>query len=71
MGCDIRKLDQFDRETLLNKVVIAIDQDPLGVAAWRVVKINNFEIWKRPLDNGDWAIAMLNRGAYPISMNSI
>jgi alpha-galactosidase len=68
IGCDIRSIDKFDRETLLNKEVIAIDQDKLGVAAWRVVKLNNIEIWKRPLDNGDWAIAVLNRGSDPLKI---
>jgi len=71
IGSDIRHIDKFDQETLLNKEVIAIDQDPLGVAAWRVVKLNNIEIWKRPLDNGDWAIAILNRGSNTITIDAV
>jgi hypothetical protein len=41
MGCDIRNIDDSSLETLLNQEVIAIDQDALGVAAWRVVKLDD------------------------------
>lgn len=71
IGCDIRNMDKFDFETLQNKEVIAIDQDPLGVAAWRVVKMDDIEIWKRPLDNGDWAVAILNRGSNPLNIKAV
>lgn len=71
IGCDIRTIDEYSLETLLNKEVIAIDQDPLGVAAWRVVKLDDIEIWKRPLDNGDWAVAVLNRGEKPMDIKAV
>ena len=71
IGCDIREIDDYSLETLLNREVIAIDQDPLGVAAWRVVKLDDIEIWKRPLDNGDWAVALLNRGPAPAQIRAV
>lgn len=71
VGCDVRNIDDYSLETLLNREVIAIDQDPLGVAAWRVVKLDDIEIWKRPLDNGDWAVALLNRGEHPADIKAV
>ena len=71
IGCDIRNIDDYSLETLLNREVIAIDQDPLGVAAWRVVKLDDVEIWKRPLDNGGWAVALLNRSPKPVDITAI
>lgn len=63
IGSDVRKLDDFSLETLLNEEAIAIDQDPLGVPAWRAVKLDDVEVWKRPLKGGDIALGLLNRGA--------
>jgi alpha-galactosidase len=62
IGADIRDLDETARETLLNEEIIAINQDPLGVPAWRAVKLADQEVWKRPLKGGDYALAFVNRG---------
>jgi hypothetical protein len=32
---------------------------------------NDIEIWKQPLDNGDWAVAMLNRGEKAIEIKAV
>jgi alpha-galactosidase len=42
--------------------VIAIDQDPLGKQGDRVSAEGPFEVWSKPLKNGDIAVGLFNRG---------
>lgn len=62
---DVTAMNELTRSILLNKHVIAIDQDPIGVPGWRVKKIDTIEVWKRPLNNGDLAVAFVNLGDTP------
>jgi len=56
------------RAILVNREVIAIDQDPLGQQAHKLRDDGNEEVWVRELDGGRWAIAFLNRGNAPVRM---
>ncbi len=62
-GNDIRSMTTETAAVLLNKEVIAIDQDPLGKQGTRVTKNGDLEIWSRPLANGGLAVGLFNRGA--------
>lgn len=66
---DVTTMNDLTKSILLNKRVIAIDQDPLGVAGWRVKKLDEIEVWKRPLKNGDIAVAFVNLGTKPCAIN--
>jgi len=58
---DLRNIKSIYRELILNREVIAIDQDPMGYSGMIVVNNNNVStIWKKPLANGDVAVAFLN-----------
>ena len=46
----------------MNRDVIAVDQDKLGKAGRRVAKSGETEVWARPLDHGEIAVALFNRG---------
>ncbi|WP_412538785.1 hypothetical protein R8Z50_23375 [Longispora sp. K20-0274] len=47
---------------LMNKPgIIAIGQDPLAVTAKRVARGTGYDVFAKPLANGDYAIAILNR----------
>lgn len=59
---DLRHLTPEDKRILLNKETIAIDQDPLGKAAERVVNEAGHQVFVRPLANGSHAVAILNSG---------
>ena len=59
---DLRHLTPEDKRILLNKEMIAIDQDPLGKAAERVVNTADHQVFVRPLANGSHAVAILNCG---------
>ncbi len=61
-GNDIREMSPEITEILTNKEVIAIDQDPRGVQAFKWYDYGDFEIWIKPLKDNDFAVAFLNRG---------
>jgi alpha-galactosidase len=61
-GNDIRSMSADTKEILLNKEVIAIDQDALGREGHRVSKNGDLEIWSRLLKNGGRAVILFNRG---------
>jgi len=48
---------------LLNNEIIALNQDALGKQAERKVKNDTWDIFVRPLANGDYAIAILNKAS--------
>ena len=60
-GNDIRNMSEATAETLMNKEVIAIDQDPLGVQGQKVRDDGDLEVWSKPLADGSRAVALLNR----------
>jgi alpha-galactosidase len=62
-GNDVVNMTADTKEILLNKDVIAIDQDPLGQQGRRVKKTGDLEIWSKQLQDGGRAVALLNRGA--------
>ncbi|KAK7097148.1 alpha-N-acetylgalactosaminidase-like [Littorina saxatilis] len=62
MSNDLRNIKPESRDLLLNKRVIAINQDPMGVQGNRLFKASNIEFWSRPLSGGSFAIAVVNYG---------
>jgi alpha-galactosidase len=60
-GNDISNMTPDTKEILLNKEVIAIDQDPLGNQSRRVKKTGDLEIWSKQLQDGGRAVVLLNR----------
>ncbi len=63
-GNDIRTMSAATKSILLNKEVIAIDQDPLGKQA-SPVKSGDLETWTKPLADGDVAVGVINLGSAP------
>lgn len=61
LGNDIRNMSAETKAILMNKDVIAIDQDPLGIQGLRFKVESGLEFWFKPLVNGDWAMCILNR----------
>jgi alpha-galactosidase len=64
-GNDISAMDDDTRAILLNREVIAVDQDPLGVQGRRVWRDGSRELWVKPLAGGARALLLLNRGEAP------
>lgn len=63
IGCDVRQMDSETASLLMNREVLAVNQDPLGKAAKRVQQLGPCEIWRKPLADGSVAVALVNRGS--------
>jgi alpha-galactosidase len=63
IGSDLRKVSTENYATLLNKDVIAIDQDTLGVQGKQITASGNKYVISKPLANGDYAVALFNNNS--------
>jgi len=59
-GNDLRNMSEDIRDILINKDLIAVNQDPMGKQGFKIYDEGNFEIWQKPLSNNDLAICLLN-----------
>ncbi|SHF76267.1 alpha-galactosidase [Salegentibacter echinorum] len=57
---DVRNMDDATRAILTNKDILAIDQDPLGKQAKRVINENGWQVFVKPLADGTYAVGILN-----------
>ena len=69
-GNDVAHMDEATRSILLNKEVIAVDQDALGVQGHRVWKEGDSEVWVKPLTGGAKALLLFNRGEQPVTIRA-
>ena len=66
VSTDVRNWTPFMKSVLLNKEIIAVDQDPLGIAGGLVANwtcnapVGSCQVWVRPLSDGSYAAAMFN-----------
>lgn len=63
MGNDLRSISAESKAILLNKEVIAIDQDPLGSEGIRITD-GDQQVWGRPLSDGGYAVVLYNKQDY-------
>jgi len=61
-GNDIRDMKPSIADILMNKEVLAIDQDKLGKQGVRVAQEGTVEVWAKPLADGGHAVGLFNRG---------
>jgi alpha-galactosidase len=69
-GNDVAHMDEATRAILLNREVIAVDQDALGTQGHRVWKQGDQEVWVKPLSGGASAILLFNRGNSPATIHA-
>lgn len=67
-GNDLTKMTPETMSILLNKEVIAVNQDPLGQQGDRSYAIGPLEVWSKPLSGGAVAVALFNRLESPTGM---
>ena len=60
IGCDIRDMSEATRETLTNRRVIAVNQDPAGRQPFMINSHGDRPVWVRMLEGGDYAIGLFN-----------
>ena len=68
IGCDMTRLDPFTLSLLSNDEVLAVDQDPLGQQAKRMVKEGDLEIWAKDMADGSKTAGLFNRGEVKTTM---
>jgi alpha-galactosidase len=56
-GNDLSKMDEATKTILMNREVIAVDQDKAGIQGSR---LGPLQVWMKPLSNGSKAIALFN-----------
>ncbi|XP_071976798.1 alpha-N-acetylgalactosaminidase [Engystomops pustulosus] len=62
MSNDLRTISEDAKELLQNRLMIAINQDPLGKQGKRIAKSGSLEVWVRELVDEQYAVAVLNKG---------
>jgi len=62
IGTDLRKISPSALEILLNKEVIAVDQDPLGKQGKQVRDAKGIHVIVKPMKDGSQAVAVFNEG---------
>jgi alpha-galactosidase len=68
-GLDMRDMTPEMGDILMNREVVAIDQDRLGVQARRIRDSGDEEVWTRPLADGSVAVALFNRAEAGATMS--
>jgi alpha-galactosidase len=61
-GNDVRQMSPEVRDILLNRDVIAVNQDPLGRQGRRIRDEGDLEVWSKPLQGNAHAVILFNRG---------
>ena len=64
-GNDVRDMTDDAKSILLNKEVIAVDQDPMGVEGHRVGKIGDIELLRPAAQQRRMALVVVNRADAP------
>ena len=62
IGCDLSRLDDFTLNLLSNDEVLAVDQDPLGKQASRILDSDGKQIWVKNLEDGSKAVGLFSVG---------
>jgi alpha-galactosidase len=70
-GNDLEHMTADTREILVNKEVIAVDQDAMGLQGRRVKKDGDLEVWSKQLADGGRAMVLLNRGAKQATITAL
>jgi alpha-galactosidase len=60
-GNDLTKMTEADKNILMNKGAIAIDQDSLGRQGDRLYESGDLDVWTKPLSGGRVAVGLFNR----------
>lgn len=62
LGNNLNRMGPFTLNLLSNAEVLAVDQDPLGIAGVPVLRRGNQQVWVKPLSDGSKAVGLFNLG---------
>jgi alpha-galactosidase len=64
IGCDVRNMNSATRELLMNRELLAVNQDALGRQAWRVGEVlhggESAHVYAKALEDGSIAVGLFN-----------
>jgi alpha-galactosidase len=69
VNLDVRSMEKESADILLNKEIIAINQDSLGKQAETLFIRDGIQVLKKELQNGDVAVCVFNRSEQPAIFN--
>lgn len=69
IGCDVRQLDSDTASLLMNRELLDVNQDPLGIPAGRVKQLGTCDIWTKRLADSSLAVSVINRGSRAADIN--
>lgn len=69
LSSNLSRLSPAAIAILGNKAVISVDQDPLGRMATLVRRSPSYDVLFKQLRDGNYAVAVLNRGTSPLNMS--
>jgi alpha-galactosidase len=69
-GNDLQHMSSDTLAILINRDVIAVDQDPLGKQGTRVSQTGDQEVWVKELSDGAKAVALFNRAQGPAKVTA-
>jgi alpha-galactosidase len=68
-GNDLRSMSEETKSILMNREVIAVDQDPEARPVKKISEHGPLVVAARPLKNQAWAMGLFNRGDSPVKMS--
>ncbi|HTQ49297.1 MAG TPA: putative Ig domain-containing protein [Candidatus Acidoferrales bacterium] len=72
LGMNLPDNDEWTTAILTNPEVVAVDEDPLGKPAQRIVNpAMPAEIWLKPLTDGSRAVGFFNRTSQPVKIDLV
>lgn len=60
--CDLQNMSKETVNILMNRDIIAINQDAAGKQAKRIIKTSDWQVFLKELSDGDYALGVLNTG---------
>ena len=64
IGCDIRNMSEETKSILMDKDIIAVNQDPAGRQPYQAIAHPDYPVWAKHMDNGDIVLAYFNLGEH-------
>lgn len=69
-GNDLRSMSDSTKLILMNKEVIAVNQDWGGMQGHKIRDDGEQEVWAKPMSNGAVAVVLLNRDTAVVSLSA-
>ena len=66
---NMETLDAFTLNVMCNSEIIAVNQDPLGVQAYRVYLDDDCQVWMKDMEDGSIAVGLFNIGEYDMPLS--